>query len=56
MLKEQLKADEDNAFEDAERVDDILNVMDMDLINNVDDVTAPPSGTSLVSRSSTFPV
>lgn len=55
-LKEQLKADEDNAFEDAERVDDILNVMDMDLINNVDDVTAPPSGASLVSRSSTFPV
>ena len=53
--------EEENAFEEADRVDQILNVLEVndDLIddnNDNDDITAPPSGASLMSRSTTFPV
>ena len=70
-LKDQLKVEEEIALEDAGRIDKILNHMDnhtsdeeeilvinQDPFENLDnnDNTAPPSGVSLVSRSSTFPV
>lgn len=59
--------EEDNALEDAGRIDTMLSVMggnEDNLISsknpfNIDknnDNTAPPSGVSLLSRSSTFPV
>ena len=66
--QEQLRLENENVFDEVEKVDNILNIMDADPellhINNDDinedvrelDVTAPPSGTSFVSRSSTFPV
>ena len=70
-LKDQLKVEEEIALEDAGRIDKILNHMDnhtsdeeeilvinQDPFENLDnnDNTAPPSGVSLLSRSSTFPV
>ena len=71
ILQDQLKVEEEIALEDAGRIDKILNHMDnhtsdeeeilvinQDPFENLDnnDNTAPPSGVSLLSRSSTFPV
>ena len=56
LLKEQMKVEE------AEKVDSLLDMLeDEDQFLKVEEVrgtdhTAPPSGVTLVSRSSTFPV
>ena len=56
LLKEQMKVEE------AEKVDSLLDMLeDEDQYLKVEEVrgtdhTAPPSGVTLVSRSSTFPV
>ena len=59
-----MRVEEEHAFDDADA--DILNVRDEneDLLQinkiiescNNEDITAPPSGASLISRSSTFPM
>ena len=62
-LKEQMRLEADRALEEAEKVESLLDVMEEEnrLLRveegEVDtDTTAPPSGVSLISRSSTFPV
>ena len=61
--QEQMRLEADRALEEAEKVESLLDVMEEeDRLLRVEegevdtDTTAPPSGVSLISRSSTFPV
>ena len=63
-LKEQMRLEADRALEEAEKVESLLDMMEEEnkllVVEEVEegdtDTTAPPSGVSLISRSSTFPV
>ena len=65
-LKEQmrLEMEADRALEEAEKVESLLDMMEEEnklvVVEEMEegdtDTTAPPSGVSLISRSSTFPV
>ena len=60
-LKEQMRLEADRALEEAEKVESLLDMMEEEnklvMVEEGDtDTTAPPSGVSLISRSSTFPV
>ena len=63
-LKEQMRLEADRALEEAEKVESLLDMMEEEnkllVVEEGEegdtDTTAPPSGVSLISRSSTFPV
>ena len=42
--------------DEAEKVYSLLDMVDNEEVNDTSEQTAPPSGVSLISRSSTFPV
>ena len=59
--QEQMRLEADRALEEAEKVESLLDMMEEEnklvMVEEGDtDTTAPPSGVSLISRSSTFPV
>ena len=59
IIKEQLRMDEENAIDDAERIETMLSVVDsMETFNIEDkkDITATHKDGNLISRSSTFPI
>ena len=60
IIKEQLRMDEENAIDDAERIETMLSVVDsMETFNiedNKKDITATHKDGNLISRSSTFPI
>ena len=56
-----MRLEADRALEEAEKVESLLDMMEEEnklvMVEEGDtDTTAPPSGVSLISRSSTFPV
>ena len=60
LFKEQLRMDEENAIDDAERIETMLSVVDsMETFNiedNKRDITATHKDGNMISRSSTFPI